>query len=118
MTYAIIETGGKQYRVSPGDILKIEKIEGKPGDVVELDGVLMVSDDQGVKVGNPTIPGARVEASIKAHGKGKKVTVFKFKNKGTIKDSRATVNPTRDRNLIREIMIEISVLMGKKDPIH
>lgn len=81
LTYAIIETGGKQYRVSPGDILKIEKIEGKPGDVVELDGVLMISDDQGVKVGNPTIPGARVEASIKAHGKGKKVTVFKFKNK-------------------------------------
>jgi large subunit ribosomal protein L21 len=81
LTYAIVETGGKQYRVSPGDVLKVEKLEGQPGDTVELDRVLMISDDQEVKVGNPTIPGASVEATIKNHGKDKKVIVFKFKNK-------------------------------------
>lgn len=79
--YAIIETGGKQYRVTPGDVLKVEKVNGNPGDVVTLDRVLLISDEQGVKVGNPTVPGAYVEASIKSHGKDKKVIVFKFKNK-------------------------------------
>ncbi|MGI6706397.1 MAG: 50S ribosomal protein L21 [Clostridia bacterium] len=79
--YAVIQTGGKQYRVQEGDILFIEKLSAAEGDTVEFDDVLMVSDENGIKVGTPTVEGAKVEAKVLAHGKGKKIIVFKYKPK-------------------------------------
>jgi len=83
--YAVIRTGGKQYKVAQGDLLKVEKLDGAVGDTVELDEVLMVGGDQ-VKVGNPLVAGAKVKARIVEQGKDKKVLVFHSKRrKGTRK---------------------------------
>ena len=79
--YAVIATGGKQYRVSEGDILRIEKIGGNVGDPVELDKVLMVADGDDVSIGRPVVDDARVNASIVEQGKAKKVLVFKYKRR-------------------------------------
>ena len=79
--YAVIATGGKQYRVSEGDILRIEKIGGDVGDPVELDNVLMVADGDDVTIGRPVVDDARVNASIVEQGKAKKVLVFKYKRR-------------------------------------
>lgn len=79
--YAIIETGGKQYRVAEGDYVRIEKLECDAGNSVVFDNVLFVSDDNGVKVGTPFIDGATVEGTVVEHGKGKKILVFKYKAK-------------------------------------
>ncbi|MCT4562824.1 MAG: 50S ribosomal protein L21 [Maledivibacter sp.] len=79
--YAIIETGGKQYRVQEGDTLFIEKIEATAGETVEFDKVLVVSNEGKLSVGTPFVAGAKVEASVVGQGKGKKVIVFKYKSK-------------------------------------
>ncbi|MGI6552127.1 MAG: 50S ribosomal protein L21 [Bacillota bacterium] len=79
--YAIMETGGKQYRVSPGQVLKVEKLEASPGETVEIDRVLLVSSDEGVKVGSPWLEGAKVVLKVRKHGKGDKIIVFKYKPK-------------------------------------
>lgn len=79
MTFAIIKTGGKQYKVSEGDILSVEKIESKDGEVV-FDQVLLVVNGE-VKVGKPLVSGARVLAKIVEEGKGKKKMVFRYKSK-------------------------------------
>lgn len=81
MTYAVIRSGGKQYRVSEGATLRVEKLPGAPGTSLELDDVLMVADGDTVRFGTPTVPGARVVAEIVEHGKGEKIHVFKYKNK-------------------------------------
>jgi large subunit ribosomal protein L21 len=78
--YAVIKTGGKQYKVSEGDLLKIEKIEGAVGDTVELSEVLMVGGEE-VKIGTPLLPAAKVTARIVEQGKGKKVLVFHHKRR-------------------------------------
>ena len=78
--YAIIATGGKQYKVENGTRLEVEKLEANVGDTVKFD-VLMVSDENGVSTGNPTITGAYAEAEVLAQGKGKKIIVFKYKAK-------------------------------------
>ncbi len=79
--YAIIRTGGKQYQVSCGDQVRVEKLEGSVGDSVDLNEVLMVVDGEEVKVGQPVLEGARVTAKIAEQGKGKKVIVFKKKRR-------------------------------------
>lgn len=79
--YAIIETGGKQYRVAPGEKIKTELVGVTPGDTVELDRVLLVSDDNGTTVGNPTVDGAKVTASASGCGRTRKQIVFKYKAK-------------------------------------
>ncbi len=80
--YAIIKTGGKQYRVNEGLILKIEKIAGEKGDKVTLPEVLLVSGDDGVlKVGDPVVAGASVIAEICEQGKDKKIIVYKYKKR-------------------------------------
>ena len=79
--YAIVKTGGKQYRAEPGDILRVESITGDTGDTVELNDVLMISRDGQVTIGNPTVPGAKVITEIEGNGKGKKIIVFKYKAK-------------------------------------
>ena len=79
--YAIIETGGKQYKVSNGDLLKIEKIDAKVGDTVSFDKVLAFSDDNELSIGNPTVSGKTVKASVVEQAKAKKVIVYKYKRK-------------------------------------
>ena len=79
--YAIIEACGKQYKVSEGMIVFFEKLDIKEGEKVTFDKVLLVSDDKGVKVGNPTVASAKVEGTVMIHGKHKKVIVFKYKAK-------------------------------------
>ena len=78
--YAVIATGGKQYKVSEGDTLKVEKLGVEAGEKVTFDQVLLVSGDD-VKVGDPTVAGATVEASVVSNGKAKKVIVYKYKRK-------------------------------------
>ena len=78
--YAIIATGGKQYKVSEGDIIKVEKLGAEAGMTYTFDQVLAVSND-GLKIGNPVVEGASVEASVLGDGKAKKVVVYKYKPK-------------------------------------
>ncbi len=79
--YAIIRTGGKQYRVSEGDQLAIERLDVPEGSDIQFDEVLLVSDGDVVSVGDPTVAGASVAARIDEHVRDAKVTVFKYKNK-------------------------------------
>jgi large subunit ribosomal protein L21 len=79
--YAIIETGGKQYRVDPGQTIDVERLDAPEGDTVELDRVLLIADGDRVTIGTPTIDGAKVVAISKGAGKGKKVIAFKYKPK-------------------------------------
>ena len=80
--YAIIQTGGKQYRVAPGDVLRVERLPGDRGDEVQLDQVLLVSDDSGsVRVGTPLVENARIKGQIVRQGRAKKVLVFKKKRR-------------------------------------
>jgi large subunit ribosomal protein L21 len=78
--YAVIKTGGKQYKVSEGDLVKVEKIEGAVGDTIELGEVLMVGGEE-VKIGTPLLPEAKVTARIVQQGKDKKVLVFHSKRR-------------------------------------
>jgi len=79
--FAIVQTGGKQYRVSPGDILRVERLPGERGDEVSLEQVLLVAQSEEVQVGQPLVPGARVLAEILRQGKAKKIMVFKKKRR-------------------------------------
>ena len=78
---AIVKTGGKQYRVEPGARLRVEKLPGDVGSKIELDEVLMLGKGGDVSVGTPLISGAKVAATITAHGRSKKVIVYKFKRR-------------------------------------
>jgi large subunit ribosomal protein L21 len=79
--YAIIETGGKQYKVIPGQTIDVERLDVAEGNTVELDRVLLISDNDKVTVGTPTVDGAKVIATSQGEGKGKKIIVFKYKPK-------------------------------------
>ena len=79
--YAIIETGGKQYKVSPGQTIDVERLDIAEGNTVELDRVLLIADDDKVTVGTPIVDGAKVIATSQGEGKGKKIIVFKYKPK-------------------------------------
>jgi large subunit ribosomal protein L21 len=79
--YAIIKTGGKQYRVEEGLIIKIEKLSAEEGEEVEFDQVLALSDDNGFKAGSPMVEGASVKGKVIEQGKNKKIVVFKYKPK-------------------------------------
>ncbi|MBC8590815.1 50S ribosomal protein L21 [Wansuia hejianensis] len=79
--YAVIETGGKQYRVEEGDVLFVEKLDAQEGDVVNFDKVLIVSKDGELVAGKPYVEGAKVEGNVLEQGKSKKVVVFKYKAK-------------------------------------
>ena len=76
--YAVIKTGGKQYRVSAGEKLKIERIAGDVGQEIVLDRVLLVADGDALKMGAPLLAGARVKAKVLTHGRGEKVRIFKL----------------------------------------
>ena len=79
--YAIVKTGGKQYKVQEGDTIFIEKLPAAEGDTVTFDEVLAVGADDGMKVGAPFVAGATVEAAVAKNGKGKKIIIFKYKPK-------------------------------------
>lgn len=79
--YAVFQTGGKQYRATTGDKIKVEKIEAEKGSTVELDKVLMVGEGQDVKIGTPFLDGGKVTAIVLDHGRGDKVKIIKFKRR-------------------------------------
>lgn len=79
--YAIVETGGKQYRVAVGDRIDVEKLEAEPGAQVELERVLFIHGDGETKIGNPVVDGAKVTARVEKQFRGEKIRVFKYKPK-------------------------------------
>ena len=79
--FAVIETGGKQYKVIEQDIIFVEKLDANEGDDIVFDSVLALSDDNGFKVGTPTVSGAKVTAKVLKNGKNKKIYVMKYKSK-------------------------------------
>src|SRR5919202_2886895 len=80
--YAILETGGKQYRVQPGDTISVERLSAQPGETLELGSVLLLAgDDEPARVGTPSVPGAVVRAEVVEHARGDKIIVFRFKSK-------------------------------------
>ena len=79
--YAIIKTGGKQYKVSEGDLVRVEKLNYEVGETVDFEEVLLVSNDGDIKVGSPVVEGAKVSATVEDQNKAKKIVVFKFKPK-------------------------------------
>ena len=79
--YAVIKTGGKQYRVSAGETLKIETVAGDVGSEIVLDKVLMVADGDKLNVGKPLVDGASVKATIVSHGRGDKIKIFKMRRR-------------------------------------
>ena len=101
--YAVVETGGKQYKVSPGQIIEVEKLTAS-GDTVELDKVYLVADGDKVTVGNPTVPGAKVIANVVGNGKGDKVIVYKFKAKVRFRRKRGHRQPYT-KLAIKEIVV-------------
>jgi len=79
--FAVIVTGGKQYKVQEGDVLHVEKLEIEAGQVLVLDEILLIEKDGSVQIGKPTVAGAKVTAKVVDHGKAKKIIVFKYKAK-------------------------------------
>lgn len=86
--YAVVKTGGKQYRVAAGDILEVEKLVGDVGDSLTLDEVLLVADGDNVTVGRPMVEGASVTAKITGQHRGKKIMVFRYRPKKRIRVRR------------------------------
>lgn len=86
--YAIVQTGGKQYRVAPGDVLRVEHLAGERGDQVVLEQVLLVAAGEEYQIGQPLVAGAQVAAEILRQGKGKKIIVFKKKRRKSYRRSR------------------------------
>ena len=91
--YAVIMTGGKQYQVKEGDILNVEKLMVEAGSTVDFDQVLMISGEEGTKIGNPVVEGAKVSAEVIEHGKAKKIVVFKYKAKKGYKKKQGHRQP-------------------------
>jgi large subunit ribosomal protein L21 len=83
--YAVFKTGGKQYRASQGDRLRIEKLDAEVGDSIEFDQILLVGEGSDIKVGAPLVDGGRIAAKVTAQGRGKKVEVIKFKRRKNYK---------------------------------
>ena len=79
--YAVIQTGGKQYKVAEGDFLKIEKLDVEAGSEFTFDSVLLVNGEAGLKVGSPNIDGAKVTAKVRSQGRHKKINIIKFKRR-------------------------------------
>ncbi|PTX59402.1 LSU ribosomal protein L21P [Melghirimyces profundicolus] len=91
--YALIETGGKQYRVEEGQAVFVEKLPADVGETVTFDKVLLVGKEDGTVIGTPVVEGAKVTGKVEKHGKGKKLTVFKFKPKKNYKRKQGHRQP-------------------------
>lgn len=96
--YAVIQTGGKQYKVSPGDMVRVEKLDAKPGDTVEIKDVYMVADGDKVSVGKPTLASAKVTAEVVGEGRGEKLLIFKHRRR---KGFRKTTGHRQDFTTIK-----------------
>ena len=79
--FAVIKTGGKQYKISEGDTLRVESLPYDEGEALEIDQVLMVADGDNIKLGQPYVEGSSVKAVVKSHGRGKKVEIIKFRRR-------------------------------------
>lgn len=106
--YAIIETGGKQYRVQNGDQIVVEKLGVEAGETVVFDKVLVVGEGEGVKVGAPYVEGTTVEGKVVENGKGKKVIIFKYKAKKDYRKKQGHRQPYT--------LVEITAIGGAKAP--
>jgi len=104
--FAVIETGGKQYKVAENDVIKVEKLPGKEGQTIKLDKVLMMGDDKGVKIGTPLLAGTDVEAEILEQSRADKIIVFKMKRR---KNYQRTHGHRQDQTVLR-----ITAIGGKK----
>jgi len=93
MNLAIIKTGGKQYKISPGQKIKIEKLEGKEGDSINFDDILLVAEDKDIKIGQPKVESAKVTGKILKQDRAKKVIIFKYKSKKRYKVKRGHRQP-------------------------
>ena len=91
--YAIIESCGKQYKVAQGDVVFFEKLDVEEGKKVTFDNVILVADGEKVEIGNPYVKGFKVEGKVVAHGKGKKIIVFKYKAKKNYKRKQGHRQP-------------------------
>ncbi|EEB36441.1 50S ribosomal protein L21 [Anaerococcus hydrogenalis] len=91
--YAIIKTGGKQYKVSEGDLVRVEKLNAEVGESVSFEDVLLVKSDSDLKVGTPTVENAKVEATVKDQAKDKKIVVFKYRPKKASKTKKGHRQP-------------------------
>ena len=99
--YAIVETGGKQYKVAPGDTIRVETLPGDVGDRIELTDVIMTSDEEGqVAVGTPTLPDAKVSAEVVGIGRDKKIIVFKYKAKTRYRRRNGHRQPYTDLKIL------------------
>ncbi len=103
--YAIVETGGKQYRVETGKIIDVEQIPGSVGDSVELEKVLFVAHGDSLKIGTPYIPGARIISQIVSQGRGEKVIVFKFRRRKKYRRKQGH-RQALTRLLVKEILAQ------------
>ncbi len=79
--YAVISTGGKQYKLAQGDVCRVEKLDAEEGASVEIDKVLMIADGDNINIGTPFVDGGKVTATIKSHGRAKKVEIMKFRRR-------------------------------------
>ena len=79
--YAVIKTGGKQYRVTEGETLRVEKLTAEVGEAIDISEVLMVANGDDIKIGAPYVEGGKVSASIKSHGRGDKIRIIKFRRR-------------------------------------
>ena len=79
--YAVVRTGGKQVRMTPGAAVRVERLAGSVGDKIELDQVLLIGGEGETRIGTPTVTGAKVSGTIKSQGRGPKITVFKMKRR-------------------------------------
>ncbi|KEZ76899.1 50S ribosomal protein L21 [Salinisphaera hydrothermalis] len=79
--HAVIRTGGKQYRVAEGDVVRVEKLDAEPGSTIELADVLLISDGDNVQIGTPVLDGKAISADVQSHGRADKVEVIKFKRR-------------------------------------
>ncbi|VAW73036.1 LSU ribosomal protein L21p [hydrothermal vent metagenome] len=79
--YAVVKTGGKQYKVTQDQYLKVEKLEGDEGDTIELNQVLMIADGDNLKIGSPMLDGGKITATILSHGRHKKIEIMKFRRR-------------------------------------
>ncbi len=96
--YAVIKTGGKQYKVSPGDVLRVEKLDSKKGDTVEMKDVLLIADGDKMSVGKPNLSSASVTAEVMGDGRGEKILIFKHRRR---KGFRKTIGHRQDFTTIK-----------------
>ncbi len=107
--YAIIQSGGKQYRVEPNEVFSVEKLAAAPGDVVEFDQVALVQDEGTIQVGAPWVEGAKVTGRVLSHGRDRKVVVFNYKAKKNYKRRKGHRQP------FTQVKVESIAMAGKTE---